>query len=120
MLSILGRLIQMGFLSKKAVDAGRPVSVLLKDAYKNIIKHKRGIVSKPEQSLNLKIKGKPVDSKKYLDNIQNIESQLGKAIKEASKQETKGAMIEKIITKPTMNPKGGLIDKPLYHGKKYV
>ena len=120
MFSILGRLVQMGFLAKKAVDSGRPVSVLLKDAYKNIIKHKRGIVSKPEQSLNLKIKGKPVDSKKYLDSIQNIESQLGKAIKEATKRETKGATLEKIITKPTMNAKGGLIDKPLYNETKYV
>ena len=120
MVSILARLIKMGFLAKDIAKSSKPLSVLLKNAYKNIIKHKQGIVSKPEKSLNLKIKGKSVDSKKYLDNIQSIESQLGKAIKEATKKETKGAIIEKKIIKPTLNAKGGLIDTPIIGNSRYI
>ena len=105
----------MGFLTKDVVESGRPLSVLLTDAGKKIIKFKQEFVTKPDNTLKLTIEGKPVSKHRFFDHLNKTLVQVQEIKKQVKKNEPAEAFLEKKITKPTQHAKGGLIDKPFYY-----
>ena len=119
-MGLIARLVAMGFLPKTALNSTRPLSTLLKEAHKRIIQFKKEIANKPDDALNLSIKGEKVSPKKFFDNLQDIELQLIRNKKNIVGAETKAATVEKGIVRPTLQSKGGFIGKSLYDSKKDI